>query len=167
MSSPSFSPPNLQLPPLLVNRRTAHLVLVNDQREHPSSSLPLIISSCPGFSSGTDVTDVTYVTDVDSRVGARVGACVPETVSVPVCRKITYVTDVTDVDSRGVHTCWTLCFVRCVSVSRKLHFCNGCFPKMEGGRCNGRGPCAFLKRQLTVTLSHHALRRHLPNMATC
>ena len=41
---------------------------MNDQREHPSSSTPLILASdggaCPGFSSGTDVTDVTDATDI-------------------------------------------------------------------------------------------------------
>ena len=41
---------------------------------------------------------------MDSRRRSRVGAYVPETGSVPVCRKITYVTDVTDVDSRGGST---------------------------------------------------------------
>ena len=59
---------------------------MNDQREHPSSSLPLKYVR-PGLS--TYVTDVTDVTDVDSRVG-RLGCVTQNTGSVPVCQKLNF-----------------------------------------------------------------------------
>ena len=112
------------------NDRLRRYILVNDQREHPSSSPPLYVSACvcPGLS--TYVTDVTDVLVNDQREH-------------PSSSPPFLVNDQREHPSSSPPI---KAVSACVRLSRSLNLCNGCpLFNLCNGCCFPKSACFFEK----------------------